>query len=513
MISRIRAQAFVLTAIFVIVGHVVAGDADGISVEKLRNHCYFLASDTLEGREAGTTGGRAAAAYLHQQFREIGLEPAAGDGDYFQEFGHGYRNILGVVRGGDPELNREYIVVGAHYDHVGYARRGNAYGPIGQIHNGADDNASGTSAVLEIARIVAAMEPPLKRSVLFVLWDAEEIGLNGSEHWMRVPTVRKNRVRLSINIDMVGRLRQETVNVRGTRTMQGLRWLLTGTNLATDLTLDFDWAHKADSDHYPFYQSRIPYLCFDTGKHEDYHRPSDDAPRLNYDGLQRVSELLLRTLVAAAERDELSSFRRESINEALRSDKWFTRNRPEFPTRLGLGWYRRSDISTPVRTRRVVPGLPADAAGVRVGDTILSFNGQETAGRTDLAVQVAMAESPVELVIRREGEPDPLTLSVDLAGDPLPWGILTRDDPAEPNMPVVVGIMSGSPAEAAGVESGDRLIVDPPSEYLPSNRQSGLFSIREGGDPPSRMIIVERHGRIERLEAGHEEQPALDAAM
>jgi hypothetical protein len=500
MINRIRARAFILLAIFVIVGHASAADSDGISAEKLKTHCYFLASDTLEGREAGTTGGRAAAAYLRQQFETIGLEPAAGDGDYFQEFGRGYRNIIGVLRGGDPELSRDYVILGAHYDHVGYARRGNAYGPIGRIHNGADDNASGTAAILEIARVIAAMEPPPKRSVLFVLWDAEEIGLDGSEHWIRVPTVRKDRVRLSINIDMVGRLREETINVRGVRTIQGLRWLLAGANLETDLTLDFAWGHKADSDHYPFYQSRIPYLCFDTGKHEDYHRPSDDAHRLNFDGLQRVSELLLRTVVTAADRDELPRFRRESINEALRSDDWFTRTRPEFPTRLGLGWHRRSDISAPVRTRRITPGLPADAAGVRVGDTILSFNGQDTAGRNDLAVQVAMAESPVELVIQRDGENKPTTLSVDLAGAPLPWGILTREDPAEPNMPVVVGILSRSPAEAAGVEPGDRLIVAFPEEYLRSNPQPALFSVREGGNAPSRPIIVERHGRIERLD-------------
>lgn len=497
-----RARAIVLPSLVVLVlaGSAHAADPSGISADRLRTHCNFLASDTLEGREAGTTGGRAASAYLRQQFQEIGLQPAAGDGDFFQEFGHGYRNIIGVVPGADPQLRSEHVVIGAHYDHVGYARRGNAYGPIGQIHNGADDNASGTAALLEIGRAVAAMDPPPRRSVLFVLWDAEEIGLDGSRHWVRAPTVSRSRVRLSINVDMIGRLREDTLNVRGVRTMPGLRWLLTRANRETDLAFDFDWDHKSDSDHYPFYERRIPYLSFDTGKHEDYHRPSDDAHRLNIDGLRRVSELLLRTVAAAAGEEELRPFRREAVNEALRSDEWWTRSQPEYPTRLGLGWFRRTDISEPVRVRRIEPGLPAEAAGMRVGDVILSFNRVETAGRNDLRVQVAMARGPVEVLLLREGDSEPTTVTVDLAGNPLPWGVLTRDDPAEPEMPVVVGILKGSPAESAGVQPGDRLILDPAD----ATASTGLDP-QNVTDPQSGVIVVERNGRIEILDPDPEE--------
>ena len=490
-----------LFALLFLVGRTCADDSAQISADKLREHCRFLASDTLEGREAGTAGGRAASAYLREQFRDIGVKPAAGDGDYFQEFDRGYRNIVGMVPGSDPRLSSEYVMVGAHYDHVGYARRGNAYGPIGQIHNGADDNASGTSALLEVARVIAAMEPPPKRSILFVLWDAEEIGLRGSEHWLRASTVSKENIRLSVNVDMIGRLRNDTVNMRGSRTMQGLRWLLTGANLESDLLLEYDWRHKRDSDHYPFYRARIPYLSFDTGKHEDYHRPSDDPHRLNIEGLRRVSQLLLGTIVTAAQQDELTRFRREAVTEAMRSDDWWTRTPAVFPIRLGLAWHTRTDISEPIRAREIDSDSPADRAGLRVGDVILRCDGQETVGRDDFRLRVAMAESPLELIVGRAGEPEPLVVSVDLIGDAQPWGILTREDSAEPNMPIVAGIIRGSPAESAGVEIGDRLILAPPREFLKASLSLVLFDPDEFEGVSDDVIVVERKGRIERLQA------------
>jgi Zn-dependent M28 family amino/carboxypeptidase len=131
------------------------------------------------------------------------LQPAGHDGAYFQLFGPGYRNILGIIPGSDPALSNQFVLISAHYDHVGYGTRRNSNGPIGYIHNGADDNASGTAAVLELVEAFQRLAIPPRRSVLFVLWDGEEKGLLGSLHWLSYPTVALENVRLMINLDMV----------------------------------------------------------------------------------------------------------------------------------------------------------------------------------------------------------------------------------------------------------------------------------------------------------------------
>src|SRR5207247_2064991 len=121
------------------------------TADELLDHVSFLADDVLEGRETGSRGGRAAGGYLAEQLRKTGLTPMGDSGSYFQAFGSGSRNLLGLVEGSDPDLKHDVIVIGAHYDHVGYGNRRNSYGPFGYIHNGADDNASGVSALLELA--------------------------------------------------------------------------------------------------------------------------------------------------------------------------------------------------------------------------------------------------------------------------------------------------------------------------------------------------------------------------
>ncbi|MBX3438898.1 MAG: M20/M25/M40 family metallo-hydrolase, partial [Planctomycetaceae bacterium] len=271
-----------------------------INARDLRRHVSFLASDTLEGRAAGSHGGRAAGSYLVNEFRRIGLTPAGEGDDYLQEFGRGYRNALALLPGSDPLLRDEVVLIGAHYDHVGFGRPGNSFGPFGQIHNGADDNASGAAALLEAAEACAQLDPRPARTILFALWDAEEDGLLGSEHWAAHPTLPLQRVKLVVNMDMVGRLRGDRVTVYGARTATGLRRLAALANLGTGLSLDFDRTQRKDSDHWTFYRRDIPYLMFHTGDHDDYHRPSDDADKLNYEGLERVTQLTFEIARLAA---------------------------------------------------------------------------------------------------------------------------------------------------------------------------------------------------------------------
>ena len=179
---------------------------DSIVAREMFQTVDDLASPKFEGREAGSRGGRAAGDYLVEQFRKLRLQPAGKQQGYFQPFGYNYRNILVLLPGSDPLLKDQTIVVGAHYDHLGHGRpRDN--NPPGTIYPGADDNASGTSGVLELARAFSHMPHAPKRSILFICFDGEEKGLLGSKHWTAEPTVPLDRVEFMLNLDMIGALR------------------------------------------------------------------------------------------------------------------------------------------------------------------------------------------------------------------------------------------------------------------------------------------------------------------
>ena len=194
---------------------------ESIQADELSEQVGRLADAAMEGREAGTRGGRAAADYLADQYARLHLRGAGVEGGFLQPFAPNFRNVLAILEGGDPQLRDQVIVVGAHYDHVGYGGRGYSLGPYGYIHPGADDNASGTAAVLELAEAFTVLSGPPKRSILFAAWDAEEKGLLGSKHWVAHPTVPLDRVAAAVNLDMVGRLRDEHLIVFGSRS--GLR--------------------------------------------------------------------------------------------------------------------------------------------------------------------------------------------------------------------------------------------------------------------------------------------------
>ena len=446
--------------------------------DRLLRHVTFLASDTLEGREAGTSGGRAAAQYLVERLTGLGLPPAGDDGRYTQDFGNSYRNVLALLPGDDPALDDEYILIGAHFDHVGYARRGNAYGPVGYIHNGADDNASGTAAVLELAAALAAADPPPARSILFAFWDAEELNLDGSEHWCRHPTRPLAGLRLVINVDMVGRLADEQVYIHGARTAGGLRTMLARANAETDMTLNFPNGHVRDSDHYPFFRKRIPYLMIDTGKHADYHRPTDDVERLNLDGLERMTRMLLAVAADATRPAALSDFRPESIAEARRNGDEI----PGYtlPLRLGVTWRNRRN-GEPLTIESVDAGSAAARAGLLAGDVLLQFGPHDIASTVHVRTCVVMSATPVALLIRRPGEEEPFTREVELDGDPLPWGYASVAAVGEPGVELITIVLPGSSAAASGLVRGDRIleIQETDRGLLLTTERQGRITVRE----------------------------------
>ena len=473
----VLAVAVVLTA----GGPLFASETDSEAAEirhgDLYRHVSFLASDTLEGRDAGSSGGRAASIYLMEELKQMELTPGGEAERFAQDFGREYRNVLAMVPG-RGSLADEIILVGAHYDHVGYGRRGNSYGPIGSIHNGADDNASGTAAILEIAEAFAHETDTEGRSILFAWWDAEEIGLVGSEHWLAHPTVRLEDVRLVLNVDMIGHLREERINVHGARTAAPLRTLLSLANRESHLLLAFDRHHKRDSDHYPFYERRIPYLSVDTGKHEHYHRPTDDVDTLNYDGLVSVTRWLKETIASLRTCERLSRFRPASVVEAVQPEA--PRSGQDKRSRLGISWHPR-EAGEMIRIRSIEPESPAARAGLLVDDVLMRFGDVKIDECRDFPSAVAAAEELVEVVVRREG--GEAVVVVELGGEAEVWGFSSFEDDAEPGVAIVSRVSPGSPAEAADLRTGDRIL----------ERANGSRS----GLGESLRVMTEREGRLQ----------------
>ena len=468
----------------------VAKALERVTIADLKRHCVTLASDAFEGREAGANGGKAACAYLQTELRKVTGISAAGTSGWLQEFAPDYRNVLAVLPGSDPELSKEVIVIGAHYDHVGRGNQTNSFGPFGYIHNGADDNASGTAALLELIEAFSSLTPAPRRTVLFAFWDAEEVGLLGSKHWARQPTRPLNDIRLVLNVDMLGRLREGKLTVMGWRSAAGLRARLTAVNPLGDLHYLYTPTVIADSDHYPFYEAGIPSIHFDTGKHEDYHRPSDDADKLNYEGIQRLSEMVFRLAFTAANDPSLPKFRREALAES--PPNWMTPRAAESPQlRLGVAFDPKESRNGVALITQVAFGSPAQRAGIRPGDRIDRMGHWSGGEVDDLRTIIQTAKSPLAIRLQRPGLAEPVELNIELRGEQVRVGIAWQIDAALPDAVVLVRVVPDSPADRAGLKIGD--VVMSYSERPITSDEDFRRQLLADQGPLS--LRIERHGR------------------
>jgi C-terminal processing protease CtpA/Prc len=466
-----------------------------ITADELREHAGVLADDTLEGRAAGTRGGRAAGRYLESRLREMGAQPAGDRGAYVQRFNPGYQNLLAHIPGVDPQLRHEYVLIGAHYDHVGYGNRNNSNGPFGYIHNGADDNASGVATLLELIDALTRTGWQPRRSIMFAFWDGEEINLLGSRHWVRQPTVPLRNVRLAVNIDMVGRMSRGRLEVAGTRTAAGLRQLFSSPRLRQDMWVDFTWEYEENSDHWPFYEASVPSLLVHTGVHNDYHRPSDDVEKLNIAGMRETTAYLLDVVTRAADADALPRFR-----PAARSENAYTRRQRETPLppiapRLGLRWEWKEQEGAGVMTvKALTTGGAAARAGLQPGDRIVSVDGHAVEVETLLPAVVLHAEAEIMLTIARGAE-EPTEVTVELDGRPSRLGIAWREDAAAPGSVYVTRVVPYSPADRAGIRVYDRIYSIGGERF--ADQDALLERIRgKLGDAQSILFEVETSGRV-----------------
>ena len=486
-----------------------------ITTSELHGHVSVLADDMLEGREAGSRGGRVAAKYVIQRLEEASLQPAGANGRFTQPFMGGFQNVLAILPGSDPELREEYIVVGAHYDHVGYGTRRNSYGPWGYIHNGADDNASGVAALLEVIDALSQADHRPRRSILFAFWDGEEKGLLGSKHWRNNPTVPFSAVRLAINIDMVGRLTDGRIEVGGTRSGFGARQLMSSDRLGEEIWLDFNWEYKNNSDHWTFFEAGVPSLYVHTGIHDDYHRPSDDVEKLNVDGIRQVSAYLLEQLSKMADEEDLPAYRSAATRENASTQRRQEQPLTQLAQRLDFTWEYVPSVPANAVVRQFPWGSRAKQAGLVVGDRIVAINGRPVTSEALLPAIALRSESRIELQVQRSDSNEPLTIAVPLIGSPTRLGLSWRTDPAEPQAVYVTRVVPYSPAALAGIKLHDRLYelngepVSGSDELL--SRVRGLLD--QGRD--TLTYLVESRGAIREVtvQLGPPTAPPTDATL
>jgi hypothetical protein len=315
------------------------------------------------------------------------------------------RNVIGFLPGRDPDLAEEVVVLGAHYDHIGLGLFGSTGGAsaAGQIHNGADDNASGTASLLELAEWFAQPENRPRRSLLFIAFTGEERGLLGSLHYVEHPTVPLADCVAMVNLDMVGRCRGESLEVGGVGTARGLQDLVAGRNAKHRLNLTWDPDGVAPSDSTSFFRKGLPVLFFFTRLHEDYHRPTDDAECLEYPNMVRICNLIADVVTAIGDADERLVFTKPPP-------------RPRPPV-LGIVPSPEPDPRGVV-VGSVAEGGPAAQAGMEEGDAIVAIAGQVVRDLDTLRAALSKLEAgktvPVE-VLRGD---ERVTLKVTLGGRP-----------------------------------------------------------------------------------------------
>lgn len=457
-------------------------DETPITIKELQAHAGFLASDTLQGRDAGTEGGRATAAYLAAELKRLNYLPIGTDSDYRQPFGAGYQNVLGLREGSDPHLKSEWVVIGAHFDHVGFGNPTNSHGPFGQIHNGADDNASGVSCLLEVAEALCGLPAP-KRSIAIAFWDAEERGLLGSAHWLAThPDLAQ--VQFYTNIDMVGRLRNDTAEVYGVRTLPGLRSILSRSNVR-DIQLDFSWVQRDDSDHYNFYLRNIPYTMVFSGLHYDYHRPSDDVDKLNFEGIEKIAQLLTRQMVEVANYSGQITFRDICRNEHANAPPLTS-----LPSRLGVTWSPARQKGQTITLNSVEADSAADKAGLLVGDELVMINGVDVKEIDNFIEWIRRSPVHLDIEVIRAKDRAEEQLALELKGFPLPDGLLAARDAAEPGVAIVTAVTNASSASQWGFRQGDRIV-----------------SVNEALTQEGRVWQIERRGRLMQLPIAGKAQP------
>ena len=348
------------------------------SQKTLAEHVAFLASPERLGRSPGSEGLRQTADFVAEQFAAAGLEPAGDDGSWFQEItvegpdGKAViaRNVLGVLRTADSLRATESVILSAHLDHLGNGWPDVHQGDEGKLHPGADDNASGVAVLIELAKIFAGGDTPI-RNLVFAAFTAEEAGRLGSRHYVENPIFPLAQLIGVINLDTVGRLEGRKLSVLGTGTANEWQHIFRGVSFVTGVESRNVPGNAEGSDQWSFIEKGVPGVQVFSGTHQDYHRPSDTADKIDAAGLVKVATFVKEAVAYLA-------YERTEPMTVTISGTESTPPRAGGGRRVSFGSVPDFAFTGPgVKLSGVTPGSPAEGAGLREGDILLRIDGRE----------------------------------------------------------------------------------------------------------------------------------------
>jgi aminopeptidase N len=390
------------------------------SADRMMEAVEYLASDDLKGRGIGTPEIDEAANYIANKYEEYGLQPGSDDGTYFQQWTQDVldkkniklKNVIGIIPGTNPDLS-EAVVISAHYDHLGFGWPDVRKGNEGKIHNGADDNASGIAVMLELAKTLGKTQKP-SRTIIFIAFTAEESGLVGSRYfannYKKYPI---DKILANINIDTVGRLFGNKLMVLNSNTAREWKFIFMGTDFTTGVASDLITQDLDASDQMAFIEKGVPGVqLFYTGVGSDYHRPEDDADKIDADGLVKVATVAREILEYLAEREELMTFTGKAVNGKPSMPK-IDKKSGERKAATGL----MPDFvfsGEGVKIAGVSDDSPAAKAGLIKDDVITAFNGNSIKNLKDYSnyLKEHQPGDTVTFTIDRNGKTNEVSLTL-----------------------------------------------------------------------------------------------------
>jgi hypothetical protein len=351
------------------------GVAQEISTAELKKDINFLASDMLKGRGTSSAEETVAANYIAAHFKKLKLEPRGNNGYLYDFTFKTPANPHDTIGTGEERKAKDVVaflnnhapstvVIGAHYDHLGLGHDHNSLdaNPKGKIHNGADDNASGTAGIIELARYFSGNKKTEKFNFLFICFSGEELGLIGSKKWCDKPTLPLDSINYMINMDMIGRLSDSThkIIIYGVGTSPA--WVPLIDKMQSPLAVKKDSSGIGPSDQTSFYLKNLPVLHFFTGQHKDYHKPSDDASKINYEGEKQVLQYIVKLVEETESMPKLTFQKTKAPDTQSSSFKVTMGVMPDYAFE-GKG----------MRIDGVSDGKPAAKAGLKQGDVVIGL--------------------------------------------------------------------------------------------------------------------------------------------
>ncbi len=419
MISRLYSLIYTGLFFILLIGSGCAGEQNRdltyeIEPSEISDHIHWLADPGLEGRLAGTKNEARAANYIADHFRQFGLEPGGEEDTFLQVFTLNgpmaqamdrenslSRNVIGIIPG-KSEID-EYLVIGAHYDAQGMGgiiSLDESTEPA--VHPGADDNASGTAGILELAHYFSEIRP--ERTLVFIAFSGEELGLLGSRYFVENSTLPGGEILAMVNLDMIGRMENHSLSIMGTGTAEVWPDLIEQAN--TD-TLDISQVStgRGASDHTSFYEKDIPVLHYFTGTHADYHRSGDTADKINLEGTAQVIRHVKRVI---AKLDTIDASKLSFIHSGDRQPEEM---RMEGVTLGVLPDYSYDGVG--LKLEQVRSGDPGDLSGMQSGDIIIELDGNLVNDIFDYMNLINAFEpgDTVEFLILRDGEKIPIEVT------------------------------------------------------------------------------------------------------